>query len=262
MAVELSRGPAAGTRSGPLQSPGTPAQPAAGSPSGVNLGDAERVASALVGGVLALLGLARRSPGGGAAAVAGGGLLYRGLTGHCHLYGALGVNTAEGQSTGPVEVRRSITVDRPADELYRLWRDPQTPARVFGSFADVAPVDPTRARWTVRLPLGRTLTWETSVTEDRPGKVIRWESTEGEPVRNSGEITFGPSLSPLEKGTVVTLRVQFEPPGGAAGAGLVKLLGIVPDQLAGKSLKYFRSLAETGEIPTTDRQPAARPDPR
>jgi len=262
MAVELLRAPAAGARNGPSQSPGAPARPGAGPTPGVNVGDTERVVSAAVGGVLALLGLTRRSIGGGAAALAGGGLLYRGLTGHCHLYGALGVNTAAGRSTGPVEVRRSITVDRPADELYRLWRDPQTPARVFGAFADVTPVDPTRTRWTVRLPFGRTLTWETRVTEDRPGEGIRWESAEGAPVRNSGEVTFGPSASPLEKGTVVTLRVRFDPPGGSVGAGLVKLLGVVPDALAGRVLRYFRSLAETGEIPTTDRQPAARPDTR
>jgi uncharacterized membrane protein len=133
---------------------------------------------------------------------------------------------------------------------------------VFGFFADVTPVDPTRVRWTVRRPLGRTLTWETRVTEDSPGKMIRWESTEGAPARNSGEVTFGPSMSPLEQGTVVTLRVRFDPPGGAVGAGLVKLLGVVPDALAGKALKYFRSLAETGEVPTTDRQPAARTDTR
>ena len=260
MTTELLRAPAAGARNGPSQAPGAPARSGAGPSLGVNVGDTERVVSAAVGGALVLLGLARRSLGGGAAALAGSGLLYRGLTGHCHLYGALGVNTAADQTTGPVEVRRSITIDRPADELYRLWRDPQTPARVFGPFADVTPVDPTRARWTVHLPLGGTLTWETRVTEDRPAEVIRWESTEGAPARNSGEVTFGPSASPLEPGTVVTLRVRFDPPGGAVGAGLVKLLDVVPDALAGKALRYFRSLAETGEIPTTDRQPAARSD--
>src|SRR4051794_40041435 len=112
MAVELLRAPAAGARNGPSQSQGAPARPGAGS--GVNVGDTERVVSAAAGGLLVLLGLARRSLGGGAAALAGSGLLYRGLTGHCHLYGALGVNTAPGQSTGPVEVRRAITVDPPA----------------------------------------------------------------------------------------------------------------------------------------------------
>jgi uncharacterized membrane protein len=113
-----------------------------------------------------------------------------------------------------------------------------------------------------RLPLGRTLGWEERIVGERPGEFVRWESAAGAAVPNDGEVTFGPSLSPLEKGTVVTLRWRFRPPGGAAGAGLAKLLGIVPDQLAGKSLKYFRSLAETGEIPTTDRQPAARSDTR
>jgi hypothetical protein len=36
----------------------------------------------------------------------------------------------------------------------------------------------------------------------------------------------------------------------------------VPRALVDKALHRFKSLAETGEVPTTERQPAARPDPR
>jgi hypothetical protein len=35
-----------------------------------------------------------------------------------------------------------------------------------------------------------------------------------------------------------------------------------PAALASKSLHYFKALVQTGEIPTTERQPAARTDPR
>jgi len=35
-----------------------------------------------------------------------------------------------------------------------------------------------------------------------------------------------------------------------------------PGALASKVLHYFKALVQTGEIPTTDRQPAARLDPR
>jgi hypothetical protein len=38
--------------------------------------------------------------------------------------------------------------------------------------------------------------------------------------------------------------------------------GVVPKELASKALRYFKSLVLTGEIPTTDRQPAARRDAR
>ncbi len=37
--------------------------------------------------------------------------------------------------------------------------------------------------------------------------------------------------------------------------------GALPAVLASKSLHYFKALVQTGEIPTTERQPAARPDP-
>ncbi|MFC6791857.1 hypothetical protein ACFQE0_21000 [Methylobacterium komagatae] len=38
--------------------------------------------------------------------------------------------------------------------------------------------------------------------------------------------------------------------------------GVVPKELASKALHAFKSLVLTGEIPTTDRQPAARRDTR
>jgi len=60
----------------------------------INVGDAERAISAVLGGTLVLLGLRRRSLGGAAMALAGGDLIYRGVRGHCHLYQALGLNTA------------------------------------------------------------------------------------------------------------------------------------------------------------------------
>jgi len=64
----------------------------------VNVGDAERVVSAVAGGMLALAGL-RGGLAGLAALVAGGALLFRGVTGHCSLYQALGRNTARRAGT-------------------------------------------------------------------------------------------------------------------------------------------------------------------
>ena len=61
----------------------------------VNVGTAERWASAIAGGALVLLGIARRSIGGATAALLGGGLLYRGVGGHCPVYGALGIDTSD-----------------------------------------------------------------------------------------------------------------------------------------------------------------------
>jgi uncharacterized membrane protein len=62
---------------------------------------------------------------------------------------------------------------------------------------------------------------------------------------------------------VVVLRASLDPPGGMLGRIAAQMLGnTVPAALASKSLHYFKALVQTGEIPTTERQPAARPDPR
>jgi DUF2892 family protein len=60
----------------------------------VNVGNLERVASAIGGGALALHGLRKASLAGGVMAALGAILVQRGVTGHCPLYEALGANTA------------------------------------------------------------------------------------------------------------------------------------------------------------------------
>ena len=60
-----------------------------------NVGDAERWASMLGGALIALYGLRRRDLTGAALALAGGSLIERGVTGHCRVYGALGISSAE-----------------------------------------------------------------------------------------------------------------------------------------------------------------------
>ena len=70
---------------------------AAGRRHHVNVGQVERWASLLGGGVLSAYGLLRGSACGLAFAVIGGALAYRGYTGHSHLYEALDHSTADEQ---------------------------------------------------------------------------------------------------------------------------------------------------------------------
>lgn len=69
-------------------------------PNSTNVGETERLLSMFGAGVFATCGLLRGSL---TFMALGAGLAYRGFTGHCHLYEALGQNTAEesnGQSRG------------------------------------------------------------------------------------------------------------------------------------------------------------------
>src|SRR5918998_4474120 len=102
--------------------------------SSVNVGQVERWASAVGGGALAVYGLTRGSLGGVALALVGAALLQRGYSGHCNLYEAIGYNSAGDASlrnqenvSVPAErgikVEESVTINRPAGELYRFWRN-------------------------------------------------------------------------------------------------------------------------------------------
>jgi len=66
----------------------------------VNVSDTERSLSAIAGGGLLLFGLSRLSLTSLLGIAVGGSLLYRGLTGHCSVYEALGMTTAEGHPRG------------------------------------------------------------------------------------------------------------------------------------------------------------------
>jgi uncharacterized membrane protein len=66
----------------------------------INVGDTERIISAVVGGCAVLFGLSKLSLSSIVALAAGGALLARGLTGHCGVYESLGTSTAEGACCG------------------------------------------------------------------------------------------------------------------------------------------------------------------
>ncbi|MFC4438794.1 MULTISPECIES: SRPBCC family protein [Natrialbaceae] len=223
----------------------------------------ERAASAAIGGALLVRGLRRRSLGGAVSAAAGAGLLYRGARGHSRLYRALEITTADGRAeldagatAGEPTVKRSITVGRPADELDKFWREPKQLSRILGEFAAVSGVSENSYQWHVRGPLDRRVEWQTRTVEDRPGELLRWESLDGAVVPHEVTIRFQPA--PGDRGTKVTLEVQYDPPGGSLGNAAMDRLGVVPETVAREVLHRFKSLAETGEIPTIERNPSAR----
>lgn len=227
-----------------------------------DVGAVDRMATAVLGGALLTLGLGRRSLGGTALALASGGLLYRSLRGRGPVLqkggreeGAL-PERAAGMGAASPEVVRSISIGRPAEELFELWRKPETLTRVMADFADVRETAPGTQRWRVHAPRGRSLEWESRILESRPGELLSWRAVAGAALPNEGWVRFRPA--PGEWGTEVTLCFRFEPPGGAMGRALMERLNVVPRLLAQRALRRFKSLAETGEIPTLEHNPAAR----
>ncbi len=225
-------------------------------------GHIERVASAVVGGTLLTLGLRSRSLGGAAMALASGALLYQGLRGRLQRSRLRLRLTGQGEQPEPeaqpeaTEVERTLTLQKPAEELHRLWRDPGTLSRVMGHFAEVTASSEDRMHWKVHGPLGGSLEWDSRMVEDRPGELLRWESLDATTLSPRGSVSFRPA--PGDWGTEVTLRLDLTPPGGALGQAVMRRMHGVPRKLVDMALRRFKSLAETGEIPTVEKNPSAR----
>ncbi len=81
-----------------------------------NVGDWERMASVFGGGMLLASGLMRGGLRGWMRVAIGGGLLFRGTTGHCYTYEALGIDTAhhEHNQGGAGASRHTVQRDEPS----------------------------------------------------------------------------------------------------------------------------------------------------
>lgn len=165
------------------------------------------------------------------------------------------MNATTSETELEADARASITIGRPADELRALWLRPDTQSRIWARFADVTALDERSADWVAQGPAGGQYRWRTEVAESGANE-LRWSSLEGADVANTGSLTFRPA--PGDRGTELHLDVRFDPPGGIVGQAAAKLFHVVPREIVLKALYKFRALALTGEIPTTDPQPAAR----
>jgi uncharacterized membrane protein len=222
-----------------------------------NVAPGERILSVLAGGALLAFAVARRGLLRIPAALAGSELLFRGATGRCPVYAALGVHaTLESREALTNEVERSITIGADPEEVYRVLREPQTLRRVMAPIAEIRPSGTNRAHWRVRGPLNSALEWETTIVEAKDGELLRWVSMPGARVPQAGLIIL--RRAPRDLGTELTIRLRFGGPGGVAGALGAKLLALAPMKVVGRAARNLKALVEAGEIPTLKHNPSAR----
>jgi uncharacterized membrane protein len=198
------------------------------------------------------VGLSRRSPAGAALALAGGALAYIGSKGQVDLPEWLRPSRQGENGTG-LSVKQGVTILRSQDKLYSFWRDFRNLPRFMRFVQSVDVLTEQRSRWTAAGPGGATVEWETEITEDRPNELIRWHSLPGAPLPNRGEVRFQPA--PGGRGTEVRLVLEFDSPTGALGLSLGELLGEATNRVVRETLRNFKRLMETGEIPRNDPQP-------
>ena len=140
-----------------------------------------------------------------------------------------------------------VTIARPAQELYDFWRDFSNLPQVMENIESIE-LQGNRSTWRVKAPGGRTVEWESVITDDQPGKLLAWQSVEGSEIRNSGRVEFQDAG---ERGTVVRAVIAYDPPGGTIAQLVAKLFQREPALQARRDLRRFKQFIETGEISTS-----------
>lgn len=230
----------------------------------INLSTPERWASLIGGGALIVYGAKRRSLGGVALAALGGELVYRATTGHCHLYEALGVSTSargkRGATVVPygrgIRVEKSITVNVPRKELYQFWRNFGNLPRFMEHIESVTVINEKRSHWVATGPAGTRFEWDAEIINDFENELISWRSLEGASVDHAGSVQFRDA--PGNRGTELTVLLEYSPPGGALASTVAKLFGKEPEQAIREDLRRLKQLMEAGEIATTKGQPSGQ----
>jgi len=232
-----------------------------------NVNSTERVASAVAGGALVAYGLKQGGLAGILATIAGGGMLYRGTTGHCHMYDALGVNTRDSSRgdnaspykrslfTGRIHVSKAVTINKSAAELYAFWRNFENLPIFMKHLESVKNTGEKTSHWTAKAPLGTTVQWDAEVTSDVENERIGWKSLDGSDIANSGVVEFRPTAN---RGTEVKVTMIYEAPGGKLGEWVAWLFGEEPSVQVSEDLRRFKSLMETGLILSTEGQTSGR----
>lgn len=228
-----------------------------------NISEPERWISVVFGSALAAYGLKAHSFNGALAAIAGGTLVWRGATGHCPMYAAAGISTAEReprQVSVPygkgVRVEKSVTIAAAPEHLYAFWRNFENLPRFMRNLESVEVHDAKRSHWVAKGPAGTSVEWEAEIINEVPNELIGWRSIEGSDVDNAGSVHFAPATG--NRGTEVKVVLRYDPPAGVVGATLSKLLGENPATNIQEDLRRLKMLIETGEIATTAGQPTGR----
>ncbi|RZJ65952.1 MAG: DUF2892 domain-containing protein [Flavobacterium sp.] len=205
----------------------------------VNVSTVERIAMVAAGSYLlykALSGKKKSIP----QSIAGGTMLMRGISGYCPIYDAV---DKTGKLSGTnVNIRTSISVNRPVDEVYKFWRNLENLPLFMKHLSSVNEIDNLKSEWTATGPKGiGKLSWKAEILMDEPGKKLSWHSLPGSTVDNAGKVVFS------ETGTNKTdldITISYHAPLGIAGEAAAKLLNPLFEKMLKNDIENFKNHIE------------------
>ena len=147
---------------------------------------------------------------------------------------------------GMRQVRDTILIRRPPQELYDAWRGLTRLPEFMEHVVSVTSAGDNRSHWVVKGPAGKMVEWDAEMTEKPGERTIAWHTLPGADVRNAGEVSFQPSSD--GNGTLMSVVISYDPPAGTAGVAIARLFGQEAGQQLEEDLKKFKRSMERGAL--------------
>lgn len=155
-----------------------------------------------------------------------------------------------------VDIQKSINVKAPPDVVFGLWSNFENFPRFMMNVLEVRRTDGELWHWKVAGPASVPVEWDAEITRTIPDKMIAWKSIKGSMFANAGYVLFEPNE---DGSTEVTVRISYDPPGGAIGHAIAKVFGADPKTGMDADLMRMKSLLETGKEPRDAAQSIQKP---
>ena len=150
----------------------------------------------------------------------------------------------------PTKVRQSIAIGRSPEEVYQFWHNFENLPSFMRYVESVRVKSDSRSHWVMRMSTGKTLEWDSEITEDQPNRLIRWRSLPGSDINHTGEVRF--DRLPGNRGTLVKLEFDFTSSLVGMAAKVGEWIGADPVLQMEHDLRALKQVMETGEVVRSD----------
>jgi len=163
---------------------------------------------------------------------------------HAHIHGA---------HANATKVEATVTINRPAQEVYDFWRDVRNHPLFLHKLKRVEPVDETHSHWVMTSFYDMDVEWDAEIINEHDGELISW-CTVGKPmVQQAGTVRFTPVEGHPEQTHVRLLALVVPPPGmrGVIGQMTAALFFEDPERAIKEDLMHLKEILEAppGEDP-------------
>jgi uncharacterized membrane protein len=207
--------------------------------SAANIGDGERVLSALAGSLL-IYATTRKHTLNSLLLAGGGYLLYRAISGHCAVSEAFGSRLPA--AGGDLKVRTHLIVNRPRAEVYAFWRRLENLPLFMHHLEHVDELDHRTSAWKLKMPGGAgEIRWEATIVKEEKDVELSWHSVPGAAIRNTGKVNFSDTPG---KGTRIDVMIAYGIPPGAIGERMASLLSVAFRRRVEQDILLFKEYIE------------------